>query len=387
MTVAELFVNLGVKGADSAGKALGGVKSSLGDIKSMSLEAKAAIIGVVYGLEQMMSNSAQMGTTLTNFNALTGIGAKELQQWQYAARQAGVSGEELTGTMKSMQGAISNQLLGKGGIEGFAMVANKVGLDEKRLRDIPYVMGQLQKFAQTVPQDIGNQMIKSFGVSEGVIAAMRRNAFTPENFAKAPTYSNGEIAQLDKVNVAWSNLGNKIQMAFGHFTSKHGLELVSDITRLTTEVFKLVEAFTKLAEKVKIFSLMGKAVEGWATILQGSTKAVDALGNASNGNPKEKAEAKKQISEFLSGAKDSWRGMQMNSAEEEQAYQKQLQEEFAGKIAPPMKAEPSQKQQNIEINQNLHFQHDGKDHKKTGDSVGKAVKGAMYQYSAQSQVT
>jgi len=165
MTIAELFVNLGVKGADSAGKALGGVKGGLGEVKSMSLEAKAALVGVIYGLERMMSNSAQLGTSLTNFNALTGISAQQLQQWQYAARQAGVAGEEMTGSMKAVQSTMANMLMGKGAPEGMAMLANKVGFDPARARDTAYVLGQLQKFAQSVPQDVGNAMIKSFGVS------------------------------------------------------------------------------------------------------------------------------------------------------------------------------------------------------------------------------
>lgn len=378
MTIGEFFINLGIKGADTAGKALGGVKSGLGDVKSMSLEAKAAIIGVVYGLEQLMSHSAQMGTDLTNFNALTGMSTKELQQWQYAARQAGVSGEEMTGSLKAVQNAMTNMLLGKGAPEGMAMLANKVGFDPAKARDTMYVMGQLQKFAQAVPKDVGNNMLKSFGISEGTIAAMRRNAFTPQAFAKAPTYSNGEIGQLDKVNVAWSNLGNKIQMAFGHLTAKEGLPIIKDISMLTDKVLALIEAFVKLSEKLKLFEVIGKVFEGWGIIFDGISSAVDKL----TGTTEEAAGKDKKLKKNPVSMLSDWVGGKIDDYYYLQDQKKGLHPQ----VTPHMKPDTTKNTtQNIEVNQNLHFQHDGKDHKKTGDSVHSAVKGAYRQMQAQSQ--
>lgn len=275
MTIAELFVNLGVKGADSAGKAIGGVKSGLGEVKSMSLEAKAAIVGAIYALERMMSSSAQAGTGFMNFTALTGMSAQELQKWQYAARQVGIENEEITGSLKSVQNAMTNMLLGKGAPEGMAMVANKVGFDPAKARDTLYVMQQLQKFAQQVPNDVGNNMLKSFGLSENVIAAMRRNAFRPEVMAKAPTYSDNEIKSLDRANVMWSNLGNQIKMGLGHLTAKFGPTLIKDIGQIVPEVMKLVGALAQLADKLKVISVLGKVFEGWGLIFKGMSGLVD----------------------------------------------------------------------------------------------------------------
>lgn len=382
MTIAELFVNLGVKGADSAGKALGGVKSGLGEVKSMSLEAKAGIIAVVYGLERLMSQSAQMGTSLLNFNTLTGISTKDLQQWQYAARQAGVSGEEMTGSLKAVQSAMTNMLLGKGAPEGMAMLANKVGFDPARARDTLYVMSQLQKFAQAVPKDVGNAMLKSFGLSEGTIAAMRRNMFTQDTFKKAPTYSEGEVNQLNKVDVAWANLGQKIQMAMGHLTSKHGLQLVTDISKITSEIFKMLDAFARLAEKLKFFQGIAKIFEGWGLIFGGVASAVDKVSSNKGGV----AEGFKKLwSENATSMGEAFQGM-MISIKESLEEGSEPQTPAAQKVVPPMKPQsPSSKVQNINVNQNLNFQHDGKDSKKTGASVHKAVKDAYRQMSAQAQ--
>ncbi len=263
MNIAELFINLGVKGAEKTVSALGNIKKGLGEVSSMSIEAKAGILGAMYGLERMMAISGAAGTGLTNFSALTGLSAQSLQQWQYAARQAGVSSDELTGSLKGVQNSMSNMLMGKGAPEGIALVSKAVGgLDPTKYRDTFYMMTQLQKAMQTMSVEQGNIAGKSFGLSEGVIAGMRRNVFTPEMFAKAPTYSPNEIKSLDKSNIGWANLGNKIEMGFGHINAKHGQQLVADISKLVTETMKFIEALTVLAEKFKIFETIGVVFDG-----------------------------------------------------------------------------------------------------------------------------
>lgn len=413
MKIAELFVGLGVKGAEQTGKALVGVKTGLSEVKSTSLETKAAILAVVYGLEQLMSQSAQMGTGLLNFSSLTGLSAQELQKWQYAARQAGVSGDELTSSLKAVQNITTNALLGKGAPEGWAMVANKVGLAKDKMRDTFYVMQKLQQFAQSVPQDVGNNMLKSFGISENTIAAMRRNAFTPDVMAKAPTYSDREIGQLNKVDVAWSNLGNKIQMAFGHLTSKHGMELVGDITKMTAQVIKLADALLILSERVKVFKYISEFVGGTADALKEITGFVEGKRNFFGEEKDEKGVTKKKHAEggffnrlfteqhfedfITDGLKDA-------KAQEQHGVAAQLQRKI-GDIKPiwqnvtAPKANLDHRQavtprltpvsqgatQNIEVTQTLNFQHEGKDAKKLGDSTSKAVKETYRQMQAQAQ--
>lgn len=371
MTVGELFVNLGIKGSDKVGKELKNVKDGLGDVKGMSLEAKAAIIGVIYGLEKMMSSSAQMGTSLTNFTELTGMSAQSLQQWQYAARQAGVSSDELTGSLKSVQSSMTNMLLGKGAPEGLAMVANKVGFDPSRARDTLYVMQQLQKFAQSVPKDVGNNMLKSFGLSEGTISAMRRNAFRPDVFQKAPTYSDKEIGQLDKTNVAWSNLGNKIEMAIGHLTAKHGLSIVKDIERMTTGVLKLADALATLSEKSKVFIAIGWAAQQVANVMGLMSVGIDDVTGSHKKGDNEKIFGKDSaISKAL-----NWRD----------SIDKSFGDFLKQGVSPNLRSQPSAKSEHVEINQTLQFQHDGKDHRKTAEAARKGVKDAYRQYQAQAQ--
>lgn len=371
MKVGELFVELGAKGGDGLEKQLKTTKSTMGEVYSSSLALKAAILGIAYGLQQMMSSSAQAGTDLQNFNSLTGISVKTLQQWQYAARQVGVSNEEVAGSFKSVQSAVSNMLMGKGPIQGFDLVAQKVGLDQNRLRDTEYVLKQLQQFSQQVAPDIGNQVLKGFGVGEGMTAAFRRNAFRPEMLAKAPTYSEGQIKQLDKVNAAWANLETKVKMAFGEFTAKNGLKIVSDLSKITTEVIKLANSLTILADKLRIFELIGKVFGGWDLIFKQLNQNVDTLnsmGSYKSGTTGE--------SGVLSWMKDA-------TINDLNTIKNMFSDSY---VAPRYPAPATNKTNNTTINQNLNFQHDGRDAQKTGESVHKAVRDAVRTSPAQNQV-
>ena len=122
--------------------------------------------------------------------------------------------------MGAVQKAMTDMALGKGQVSGFSWVAKRVGFDKAKMTDTFYVLQKLQEYAKTVPANVAKDVIGSFGVNEGTLAAMQRGAFSAKNLNAAPKYSEGEIKNLDKINVAWGNLGNRIEMAIGHFEFK-----------------------------------------------------------------------------------------------------------------------------------------------------------------------
>lgn len=370
MTIAELFVNLGVKGTEKTTKMIGGVKDALGNVSHEGLAAKAAIIGVMYGLERLMSQSGKTGTSLVQFASFTGLSAETLQRWQYAARLAGESSEELLGNVKSVQGAMTAMLTGHGAPEGMAMLANKVGFDPSKARDTFYVLNKLQEYANATKNtpDLANRVMASFGLTDGTIAAMRRNAFQAKTLSQAPIYSDRETSQLNKVDVAWGELGHKIEMAMGHLTAKHGLELVGDISKVVSQVMKLADAFIILGEKLQLLHWVDEMFKGWTMIFQQLTSVVDAIGKNKGGTMKGIME---QGSGFLHNLGQAGKG----------AF-----ETFTENASRPKAVMVGGgANQTNHITQSLHFQHDGKDHARTGHEVKKAVQGALRQMPAQNQ--
>lgn len=400
--IAELFVSLGIKGTEKTVGALSNVNKGLGEIASTSLAVKAAVIGAIYGLERLMSHSAAQGNTLSNFNAITGSSTKQLQQWQYAAQQAGASAEEFGASFKAVRDNITNIKLNEGTPKYIGVLASAVGFDMKKAKDAQtgayYVLGQLQKLAKTnMDKDIIERVMNSFGVtSDTVKAGLFKGVFNEKNFQKAPSYGTDEINQLNKLNIAIKNLKQELEMAFGHFFSRHGQEFVDGLQKIITPVLKMVEAFTRLAEKLEVFKLMGEAFNGWSIALNGAANAFERL------NPKVDAKQKAKDEEALNSFSNTIDKLSVGDqlqlffkglfgVKEDAEFFKQrgiqpLQNGIAPKV--PLTLPQSQdKTQNIDINQNLYFQHEGKDHNQIKESTSQSVNNAWKQLWAQGRVT
>jgi hypothetical protein len=448
MIIGRLFVALGVKGPKKALSAIGDVKKGLKETAGVGLETKAAIIGAVYALERMFSRSNQAGADLMNFNATLGVSAKTLQQYQYAARQVGVSNAAVEGTFRSLQSTITNTLMGKGAPEGLARVAqvvaqvgkNMSAFDLTEFKDDPSKLIQrLQEYAQ-LEKDAGmrNAVLKSFGLGDDMIAALTRNAFRPEVMAKAPTYTDSQIKALDQNNAAWSNLGNKIEMAFGKLNAQHGGQLVRDIDKITTAAIKLSEQLLKTANDLKVFELISNVFKGWTSLLSGDMTAAtkdlaktrygddgllnqarvlfDALmGTDYYEEDQNKRDAKAQHSDMQRKAEDV-KTSGLNAPWTQEEIDAIRNRKNAGTPAAPIATVPMSpvahaapaaapspapgaavtnapnaaapaaapqtvQTQNVNVNvkQDLNFQHDGKDARQTGDSVRRATQNALRQ--------
>lgn len=315
MTVAELFISIGVTGATKTKETLVDTRKGLNETASSALATKAAIIGVLYGLERLVETSNRAGADLQQFGNFTGLSAEKLQRYAYAGRQFGASAEEIKGSIIGVQGAMAKLETTGQGPAGMWVVGRETGgIDKSRLRDTFYMMDKLQQFARTtkLPTAIANEALSSFGLSQGTIAAMRKNAFNPKLMGQANIYSDKESEGLARMNVAWGNLSDRIQKAIGHLNSKHGGQLIKDIDHITKAVLGLVDAFLTLANNLKFFEAIAKAFEGWGMIIKsitgtvndfnkegivgGTTKTLGAVGN----NIKEAF----NVADYLTGAPD-----------------------------------------------------------------------------------
>ncbi len=268
MKIAQFFIGLGVKGDGKSRNAIFGVNKSLAEVKSMSLGAKAAIAAAIFGLERLMSSSAKSGTNLLNFASITGLSAKNLQQWQYAARQAGISSDSLQGSVESVQKAITNMRLHNQAPAGFGIFADKVRLDNKRIDDTFYMLEKMQEFSQKVRPDLAANILGSMGLSSDVIAGMTRNVFNEDVFKKAPIFNDKTVGRLNKVDAAWGNLGHQIQMTIGQLSADHGLGVIQELGKTAKEVAGLINGLAKFADQIKFFEYFRDSLQGITLLLK-----------------------------------------------------------------------------------------------------------------------
>lgn len=380
MNVGELFINLGIKGSEKTVGAIAGVHKGMSELASTSIETKAAILGAMYGLERLMSMSGNMGTALTNFNALTGQSSRKLQQWQYAMVQAGGTAQDVTSAVMNIQKAMARVDLNKGVPEGLFLLSKEAGGIDYSKKDDPYYM--LDKI-QTAVRNMGdsprskaiaNYLASTMALNDNVIAGMHRNAFRPDVFAKAPTYSDKEISALNRANVAWSNLGLKIEMAVGHFNAKHGGQLVQDITKIADQTFRLIDALTKLAEKLKVFQILGGTLNFLANLVGVANEEIPG------GKKDRKSEGYLGSALNLRDRVDNAFFGFLKSMSDNPYANTPWNNPYA--YIPPQTSPAGVPTQHIQVKQNLNFNHDGKDHKRTAESTHKAVQQAFRQIPA-----
>lgn len=373
MNIGELAINLGVKGGDNAKKELQKVKGGLEDVKSMSLEAKAAIVGALYGLERLMGASMKQGMHLRNFSEATGLSTKRIQQWDYAARQAGVSAEEMESSLVSVQDKMVAMLQGEGAPKGIAMFADymaKIGqpIDMKKVRDMEYMLPALQKFSQSAPPDILRGFMGSMGVGMNMFGAMRQNSFREDVYKRAPILNNGQVNANARAGALWADLQSKFEQKSGQFTAEHGEQLIKALSDLMSAVFKLSDIMLKVAENLNLFGLPGKAIDGVGKMFDMSGKQDSLIG------------VKRNIESLT--MKDV-KGMGSVFMENMQRQQKNM---ATGFIKYDMNAITKNKPaQTITNNVNMQFQHDGKDAKKVGTSTTQAMNKVYRQSQAQKQ--
>jgi hypothetical protein len=364
MTLAELFVKLGIKGDASAKKSLTSVEGGLKNISTASLEAKAAMLAIFYGIEKLVSKSGQLGGSLKNFGLTRGLNPETLQRWTYASKLAGAGAGEMESSVSALQQKLVDLQMKGTPIEGLKWLEPFLEKNKRNINDVWGILGDLQELSQAFkdqPQLL-KSILDSFGLSEGVQAGMFRNIFNENTFKKAPIYSKGEIDQLDRARQIWVNIGEKIDKAFGRFTAKHGQEMSRWIDNLIPKVILLTDSFIKLAEALKIFEHIGKSFEGWGRIFEMLNTDVKGISKGGFGYVKD--EIKKGSKDFLSVLKYIY-----NSPETMSEFQK-----FNKSIGINTPKSFSENQQNITINQTFN---NIDSPVKAGQASGRGVKEAL----------
>lgn len=244
MKIAELFVNLGLKGSDSALKGATQVRDALGDISTTGLAAKAAVLAVVYAIERMTSAAGENGAALGNFGVLTGDSTVALQQWREAFRRANVEATEADVNFKNIQSTMADFRLLQGANKWFGLV----GIDPQRIKDTTHVLDKLREFIKlNHDKDPGavNKIARSFGLTDSfLITAIK----TKEDIYKIRNniLGDGEIAQLEKIKRSWSDFWKSLEMMRDRFVAKHGGSLLGTLNNDVKAVEGMISGLRSL---------------------------------------------------------------------------------------------------------------------------------------------
>jgi hypothetical protein len=243
-------------------------------------------------------------------------------------------------------------------------------LNDKMMLNPFFMMEKLQKFATSgLNPAIIRDKLQTMGLSDNTIAAMMRNSFRPDVFAQAPVLNDNQIGSLNKVDAAYARLGSKIKNAFGQFTAKHGLQIVTDMEKITTAVIKLAEALTNLADKFKLFGM----ISNFLTSVGDTANNISLLFGSDKDRQKLADKMKKNAAEHTQEMKDGNFFQKSWGIENDEPLMKKL-------VKPPTRpgltdlAEDQWSSKTMNVNPTINVYHQGEaDPNEVADKTGRDV--------------
>jgi hypothetical protein len=291
--VGELFINLSIKGADVVGKAVQGAKDGIGGLASMSLEAKAAIVGMGVALEESLRITGQRGNDLTNFSKSLGVAVETIGGLENEFRKlSGVGRGELYQTLSSIQKVQAEMIRNKSISGEMQLFVKNTHADVDRLKtDIPYFLEMARKFAQLPAAKTRPGVVKDIlgqiGISESdaMYSALVSGKHDLTKLKPGNSLNGRQADELANNYKRLLDLKDQIEKFTAKETIKFGGSAITDIENTTLAIEDLADAFLDLNKQLHIFSAVGTAIEGFATIFHTLASDVRVLsGNGKAGN-------------------------------------------------------------------------------------------------------
>ena len=255
-SVAELFVDIGVKGADVAGKTLGGINDSLKNIGTSSLEAKAALLAALYAADKLFTTSANFGHNLEEFNRETGMSAIKLQQWQKALEPLGVSTDETEQAIRGLQKTMTDLAFNHAPNEKFSLLSQMAGFtiaDASKLENLFPIFEKIRAYTQKAYKTPGEKPIANAILADAVhisgtlaqgLANLPKN---PEQMG-IKVLNQHELDNLEKLYKTIIKIKQELKLLQDQFAATFGPTLAGNLAGALKEIeniFTAISAFNK----------------------------------------------------------------------------------------------------------------------------------------------
>jgi hypothetical protein len=293
LNIAEFFVSLGIKGAEGAVGAVKSVTDSMSNLWETSTGAKIAIVGAFYELEQMFAGANKNAAELSEYGTLTGNSTLKVQEYNAAIQLATGKQRDLNTTLTTfydLQTKINDIRFNKGGIVGhLQMMFSSLGMQAPDPRELQRWASNVDMLAQHMREFADNakrrhmepgmirKVLEGITGDEDFISSLMTGGLSPKKLdAMLPlTLSDNYIKAGKKGAEAWAKMHLEMDNAMGKFNAIDGQKLANDLEPLVNVLLKLSLALADIADKVKVFKVIGLAISGWALILNNINDAFD----------------------------------------------------------------------------------------------------------------
>lgn len=278
-------------GLNKVSQSLGSVaKSARGAATGVTslVPALGAITGAatIAGMAALANSWGKLGSEVAKTSSVLGVSTRELQEYQAAAKLAGVSADEMAGGLKAIGTAL------RGGHFGYnseaAIMMNTLGISmHKTASGAVDATRGLRQVAEAIARQGGNvqaqqQIAQTFGV-ESLLPMLQKGAAGIEEYV-AQARALGSVMGDDQIKAAKEYAQNvaKLDLAIDGLKASIGNALVPVLSPLLAQLSEWVTKnrdliATKVGEFVEGIADWVKSVD-WGKVARGIGSFVDALG-------------------------------------------------------------------------------------------------------------
>lgn len=274
--VARGIRRIGYAAAD-AGRSLLGIVAPLAGI---------AGLGSIAGIALMTNEWGKMGAEVLKTSAAIGVSTSELQAYRGAAKLAGLSADEMTGSLRSLGKTIEDATYGRNQ-DAFVMM-QKFGISLHRTKDGAVdATRALKDVANAIVKQKGNVQTQAliadvFGVGSLLPMLQKGEAGIDAFVQKAKdmglVLSDAQLKRAAAYNEQMIKLeaaGTKLKYSFGEAMAPALERVISVVQRLVDQYGNVVA--TKVAEYVERFAKWMEQVD-WERTAKQVSDFVDAIG-------------------------------------------------------------------------------------------------------------
>lgn len=271
MQIAELFAFLKLEGASQAA-------AQLVSFRKDTLAAKAALLGLVVGLERVTAAARQMALSLDKYEIFTGQSAQDLQQLSFTAAQAGVSMDELAGTIQGLQKQKNEMLMGQGVNPAWVLL----GIDPNS--DPVEMLEQIRNSVKNFPPDLAKTLANQAGLSDNIFYMLQKSSEGFDRLNKKYLITKQNKNDLLDLNRQWQMFIFYLKQLGGKLTALNAGplgELFAGLIRVAQGIYDAIVWFKNFADANKevyaILLLIAAALAPVSTLIAAIYLVVEDL--------------------------------------------------------------------------------------------------------------
>jgi len=157
-------------------------------------KARLGFVGLAAAIVYTTQKASAYAQALNVFSNTTGLSSQQLQKWEQHAASAGITAEEMASTVRNLQKAGTDVLMGQGNAKPWAFLGLAPSQD-------PFdVLEKLKASLKSVPTALGSRMAEELGLSDAMISFLREAEQLPQG-EEGLLLKDSDLKRLKQFNI------------------------------------------------------------------------------------------------------------------------------------------------------------------------------------------